>query len=124
WRNVLSFVAVDEWGAPGRPWPGSPGLNGVKRGHGAAEESAVRGWPPRVDDTRCALADNLVVPPPHCRLDGLAHRRHMLEVVVVFRRLIRPGAPQSADCRRGRMKDIDIELHSDPPRTPGIGIGR
>jgi len=80
--------------------------------------------PPRVDDNRFALAHDVVVPSPHRRLDGLAHCRHMLEAVMVFWRLIRASTSQGADRRRRGMKDIHVEFLGDPPRTPGVGIGR
>src|SRR5947209_20292748 len=50
--------------------------------------------PPSVDDDRATLAHEIVVPAPHRRLDGFAHRGHMLEVVMVFRRLLGTGTPK------------------------------
>ena len=54
-------------------------------------------------DNRFALADDVVVPAPHLRLDRLAHGRHVLEVVVVLRRLVRAELAQHPDREnRGR----------------------
>jgi hypothetical protein len=48
----------------------------------------------------------------------------MLEVVMVFRRLLGAGTPKRSYRRWRGVKDIDIELFGDAPRTPGVGIGR
>src|SRR5207245_4849268 len=103
-RNLVAVVVIDDRMDAGYAWPRAPGLHRVKGRHRAAQESTVLGLPPRVDDHRFALAHHIVVPPPHRRLDGLAHRRHMLEVVMVFCRLIGTGASKSTDCRRRGVK--------------------
>ncbi len=76
-----------------------------------------------VDDDRLALADDVVVPPPHRRLDGFAHSGHMFEAMMVLPRLVRPGTTQRPYRGRRGMKDIDVELFGDAPRTPCVGIG-
>src|SRR6516164_11543700 len=91
--------------------------------HRAAQESAIFRLPPGVDDGRPTLANDIIVPAPHRRLDGFAHRGHMFEAVVVFRRLVGPGAAKRPDrCWRG-VKDIDVEFLGDTPWTPCVGIG-
>src|SRR6516164_9124087 len=124
WRNLITLFVVDDWVDAGHPWPGAPRFHGVKGRHCAAEESAVLGLPPSVDDNRFALAHHIVVPPPHRGLDWFADCRHMLEVVMILCRLIRASAPQGANCCRRCVKDIDIEFLGDSPWTPGIGVGR
>src|SRR6516225_1104461 len=76
-----------------------------------------------IPDARIAARMVISVPAPHRRLDGFAHRGHMLEVVMVFRRLLGTGTPQRAYCRWRGVKDIDVELFGDAPRTPGVGMG-
>src|SRR5664280_1562696 len=95
----------------------------VQRGKGASEEAAVLGLPPGVDSDRLALAHDVVVPAPYVRLDRLAHGRHVLEVVVVLRRLIRADLAQGADGRGRGVERGHSEPLGDPPHTPGIGIG-
>ena len=100
---------------PGHAGPRAPGLHRVDRRLGRAEESAVLRLPPRVDDDRFLLADDVVVPLPDVRLDGLADRRHVLEVVVVLRGLVRPGLAEHPDRRRRRVEDVDVEPFGDAP---------
>ncbi len=103
--------------------PRASRLHRVERRDRAAQETAVLGLPPSVDDDRLALAHDVVVPPPHRRLDGLAHCGHMLEAVIVFPRLVGPGTPKRPyRCRRG-VKNIDGEFFGDTPRPPGVGMG-
>src|SRR5207248_1592515 len=55
---------------------------------GAAQEATVLGLPPGVDDDRFALSDGVVIPAPDLRLNRLSHGGHVLEMVVVFLRLV------------------------------------
>src|SRR5262249_12415510 len=86
----------------------------------AAEETAVLRLPPRVDDHRLSLADDVVVPTPDFWLDRLAYRRHVLEVVVVLGRLLGTGLPEHPNRRRRGVKDVDRQSLRDSPRPPGI----
>src|SRR5207244_5152132 len=101
---------------------GAPRLHRIEGRDGRAQESAILGLPPRVDDDGFPLADDLVVPPPRLRLDGLPDRGHVLEVIVVLLRLVRADLPEHADCGGRRVKDIYIELFCDPPWPSGIRI--
>src|SRR5262249_49380393 len=102
----------------------APRFHGCKGGDGAAQEPAFFGLPPRVDYSRSALPHHVVIPPPYRRLDGLAHRGHMLEPVVIFRWLVVPGTPQRADRRRRSMENIYVEFFGNAPRAPGIRKSR
>src|SRR5258708_32995893 len=107
----------------GPPRPRPPRFRRVARGARAARNPAVLGLPPSVDDDRLALAHDVVVPPPHRRLDGLAHCGHMLEAVIVFPRLVGPRTPKRPyRCRRG-VENIDGEVFGHTPRPPGVGMG-
>ena len=88
----------------------------------AAEEAAGLGLPPGVDDDRLALADRLVVPAPDLGLDRLAHRGHVLEVVVVLGRLVRADLAQHPDGGGRGVEDVHAEPLGDPPRPPGVGV--
>src|SRR5262249_31401827 len=57
----------------------TPRLHRLEGRQSAAQEPTVLGLPPGVDDDRRALADDVVVPAPHVRLDRFADRRHVLE---------------------------------------------
>src|SRR5205085_12153633 len=103
---LIAVFVVDHGVDPEYPWAAAAGLHRLEGGQRAAKEAAVLGLPPGVDDDRFALAHDLVVPAPDLRLDRLAHCRHVLEVVVVLRRLVRPELAQHAD-RRGRgVEDV------------------
>ena len=109
---------------PRHAGPGAARLHRIEGRLRAAEKAAVLGLPPGVDDDRLALADDVVVPPPDFGLDRLADRGHVLEVVVVLRRLVGPGLAQHADRRRRGVEDVDVELLGDSPGPPGVRIGR
>src|SRR6478735_3030657 len=76
---------------------GAARFHGIDGWFGAAEEAACLCLPPCIDDYGFALAHNFVIPLPHFRLDWFAHGRHMLEVVIVFCRLVGAGFAQHAD---------------------------
>src|SRR6266487_2508971 len=118
----IAVLVVDHRVDPEDPWAAAAGLHRLQGGQGAAKKAAILGLPPGVDDDRLALADSLVVPAPDVRLDGLADRRHVLEVVVVLLRLVGAELAQHAD-RRGRgVEDVHPEPLDDPPGTTGIRI--
>src|SRR5699024_2529137 len=75
---------------------GATGLHGVHPGYRTAQKATIFSLPPGTNDDGFALADDLVVPTPCFRLDGLANRRHVLEVVIVLCRFIRADAAQRA----------------------------
>ena len=97
------------------------GLHGIERGLCAAEEAAGFGLPPRVDDDRFAFAHDFVIPAPDFRLDRLAHRGHVLEVIVVFFRLVAAGFAQHADGGGRSVEDVDVETLGDAPRAAASG---
>src|SRR5882724_12879936 len=104
----FAFFIKDHRIDPRQCWSSAARLHRIDGRFGAAKETASLRLPPRVDDDRFAFADDLVIPLPYFRLNRFAHGRHVLEVVVVFRRLVRPGFAQHADrCRRG-MEDVYI----------------
>src|SRR5262249_34134980 len=123
WRNLVAHLVIDDRMNARHARSCTSRLHRVQGWHRAAQEPPVFGLPPSVDDGRLTLAHDVVVPAPHRRLDGFAHRGHMLEVVMVFRRLLGTGTPQRAYRRWRGVKDIDVELFGDAPRTPGVGIG-
>src|SRR5262249_43901924 len=114
--NHLALLVVDDWIDAEHPWPAAARLHRLKRRQGAAEEAAVLGLPPRVDDHGLALADDVVVPAPDVGLDRFADRGHVLEAVAVTLRLVRPELAQHPDRRRGGVEDVDAEPLGDPPR--------
>ena len=99
-------------------------LHGIERRFGAAQEAAVLGLPPGVDDHGLAFADGFVVPAPDFGLDGFAHRGHVLEMVVVLGGFIVTGLAQHANGRRRGVEDVDIQALGDSPYPAGVGIGR
>src|SRR5260370_11860686 len=91
------------------------------RGGGGEENPASLGLPPGVDDYRFALANDLVIPAPDIRLDGLAGGGHVLEVVVVFLRPFGAGFAQHANGGGRSVEDVDVETLRDAPRATGVG---
>src|SRR5262249_45803539 len=85
--NLVAHLVIDDRMNARHAWPCTSRFHRVKGRHRAAKEATVFSLPPSVDDDRAALAHDIVIPAPYRRLDGFAHRRHMLEVVMVFRRL-------------------------------------
>src|SRR5262249_60611139 len=98
-------------------------LQGLQGRNGAAENPSRLRLPPGFYNHRLPLAYDLVVPEPHFWLDGLTHRSHVLETVVIFRRLIWPGFAQHADCCGGRVEDIHIETLGNAPGAASIRVG-
>src|SRR4029453_3488766 len=98
-------------------------LHGLQGRHGATEKASRLRLPPGVHDYRLSLTDDLVVPEPHLWFDRLTHRGHMLEMVIIFRRLIWPGFAQHADRRGCRVEDINVKTLGDAPGTARIRIG-
>src|SRR5438874_2509109 len=97
------------------------GLHRIERGLGGAEESSRFGLPPSVHDDGFAFADDVVIPLPDFRLDGLADRGHVLEMVVIFFRFFCAGFAQHANRGRRSVENIDIEALCDAPRTADVG---
>ena len=123
-RDLLGVIVVDHRMDAGHGGAGASRFHRLQRRQGRAQEAAGLGLPIGVDDDRLALADDIVIPLPHQGLDRLAHRRHVLEVVVVLRRLVGAGLAQHAYRRRRGVEDIDVEALGDAPRPPGVGMGR
>src|SRR5215831_12290888 len=98
-------------------------LHGLQRRHGAAEKTTSFSLPPGIHNDGLALAHHLVIPEPHLWFDRLAHRGHMLEVIIVLRRLIRSCLPQHADSRWGRVENIDVKTLGNSPGAPGVWVG-
>src|SRR6185437_15552904 len=121
WHRVAVLVVDDRVDADHRR-AAAAGLHRLQRGQRAAQEAAGLGLPPGVHDDGVALADRLVVPAPDLRLDGLAHRGHVLEVVVVLGRLVRADLAQHPD-RGGRgVEDVHPEPFGNPPRAPSVRV--
>ena len=72
--------------------------------------------------TASPLPTVLVVPAPDLGLDRLAHRGHVLEVVVVLGRLVRADLAQHPDGGGRGVEDVHAEPLGDPPRPPGVGV--
>ena len=92
--------------------------------HRAAEEASRLGLPVGVHDHRFAFANGVVIPSPDLRLDRFANGGHVLKLELVLTRLVRSGLPEHPDRCRRRMKYIDPQSLGDPPRPPGVRIGR
>src|SRR6516165_2217716 len=122
-RNLVTHLVIDDWMNAGHAWPCTSRFHRMKRRDCAAKEATVFRLPPSVDDDRFTLAHDVVVPAPHRRLDGLAYRGHMLEMVMVLRRLLGTCTPKRSYRRRRGVKDIDVKLFGDSPRTPGVRKG-
>ena len=78
-RDLVAGLVVDDRVDAEDARAAAAGLHRLQRGQRAAQEAAVLGLPPGVDDRRLALADDAVVPAPHVGLDGLADGRHVLK---------------------------------------------
>ena len=121
--DLVAVLVVDDRVDPEHAGAAAARFHRLQGRQGAAEEAAVLGLPPGVDDDGVALADDVVVPAPHVGLDRLTDRGHVLEAVVVLGRLVGAELAQHADRRRRGVEDVDPEPFGDPPRTTGIGIG-
>src|SRR3984893_4397335 len=95
-------------------------LHGIERRFSGAEKTSGFRLPPRVDNRSLLLADDVVIPAPDFRLDGLADRGHVLEMVVVLLGLVGACFTQHAN-RGGRgVEDIYIETFRDSPWAAGV----
>ena len=122
-RHHFAVLVEDLGKDPKDRGPATARLHRIERGKAAAEEAAVLGLPPGVDDDRLALAHRLVVPAPDVRFDRFAHRRHVLEVVVVLLWLVRTDFAQRANRRRGRVERCHAQALGDAPGPSRVGIG-
>src|SRR2546429_2564655 len=104
-------------------WPSTARLHRLQRWHGATEKATGLCLPPGVYDHCLSLANDLVIPEPHLWLNGLTHCGHVLEAVIIFRRLIRPSFTEHADRRGGRVEDIDVKTLGDAPGPSSIRVG-
>ena len=121
-RHLVAVLVVDHRVDAEDARAAAARLHRLQRGQRAAEEAAVLGLPPGVDDRRLALADLGVVPAPDLGLDRLAHRGHVLEVVVVLLRLLRADLAQHPDGGGRGVEDVHPELLRDPPGPPAVGV--
>ena len=117
-------LVVDDRVDPQRHGAAAARLHRLQGGQRGAEEAAGLGLPPGVDDDRLALADLGVVPAPHLGLDRLAHRGHVLEVVVVLLRLLRADLAQLPDGGGRGVEDVHPELLGDPPGPARVRVVR
>src|SRR5262245_7157617 len=120
----MAILVVDDRVNARHSWASTARLHGLQRRHGTAQEPTSLSLPPGVHDDGLTLANDLVIPQPHFRLDRFAYRGHVLEVVVVLRRLIRSGFAQHADGCWGRMEDIDVKTLGDSPGPSGVWVVR
>src|SRR6266568_1085723 len=118
----IAFFIVDHGVDPKDSRAAAARLHRLQGRQGAAQEATVLGLPPGVDDDRFALSDDVVIPAPDFRLNRLSHGCHVLEMVVVFLRLVGTDLAQHANCRRSGVEDGHAELLGDPPGTARIGI--
>src|ERR1035441_7440698 len=121
--DALVQLVVDHGVDAEHARPAAPGFHRLQGGHRAAEEAAVLGLPPGVDDRRLAFADDLVIPAPGLRFDRLADRGHVLEVVVVLGGLVGPELAQHPDCGRRGVEDVQAHPLRAPPCTAEVGRG-
>src|SRR3989442_3137648 len=120
----IAFFIVDHGIDPKDSRAAAARLHRSQSRQGAAQEATVLGLPPGVDNDRFALSDDVVIPAPDIWLNRLSHGCHVLEMVVVFLRLVGAGLAEHANCRRSGVEDGHAELLGDPPRTAGVGIQR
>src|SRR5579884_3560865 len=106
---------------PSAPGPQLPGFIGCKAG--SAEEATCLSLPPRVDNDGFILTNGMVIPAPDIRLNRFTYRGHVLEMVVVFGRLIGANLAQHANSRWSGMEDGHTQPFSDAPGSARIGIG-
>src|SRR5205085_10864912 len=66
-RDFLAFLVVDDRMDSGNARTGAARLHRIERRFRAAEEPAGLGLPPRIDDDRLFLADDVVIPAPDFR---------------------------------------------------------
>src|SRR5208337_2396466 len=123
-RDFVAVLVIDDRMNAGHAWPRASRFHRMKGRRRAAQEPAIFSLPPGVNDGCPTLAHRVVIPPPHRRLDRFAHRGHVLETVMIFRRLVGPGTPKCPYRGRRGVKDVDVEFFGDPPRTPGVGMSR
>ena len=122
-RDHVADVVVDDGVDARHPRPGAARFHGLDGRHGAAQEAAVLGLPPGVHDGRLALADDVVIPAPDFGLDGLAHRGHVLEVVIVLGGLVRAELAQGADGGGRGVEDVHVQILGDLPGAAGVREG-
>src|SRR5947208_9286958 len=84
----IAFFIVDHGVDPKDSWAAAARLHRFQGRQGAAQEATVLGLPPGVNNDRFALSDHVVIPAHDLRLNRLSHGCHVLEMVVVFLRLV------------------------------------
>src|SRR3989442_5016870 len=101
----IAFFIVDHGVHPKDSRAAAARLHRLQGRQGAAQEATVLGLPPAVDDDRFAFSDGVVIPAPDLRLNRLSHGCHVLEMVVVFLRLVGTDLAQHANRRPSRVED-------------------
>src|SRR6266496_3800841 len=86
--DQIAFFIVDRGVDPKDSRATAARLHRFQGRQGAAQEATVLGLPPGVNDDRFTLSDDAVIPAPDLRLNRLSHGCHVLEMVVVFLRLV------------------------------------
>src|ERR1035437_6339172 len=79
-RDFLVVLVINRLIDSRHAWRRASRLHRIKRWFRAAQEAAVLGLPPGVDNDCLTLADGLVVPPPDLGLDGFSYRGHVFEM--------------------------------------------
>src|SRR5262249_19753958 len=120
----IAFFIVDHRVDPKDSRAAAARLHRLQGRQRAAQEATVLGLPPGVDDGCFALADDVVIPAPDLRLNRLSHSGHVLEMVVIFLRLVGTSLAEHANRSRSGVEDVDAQLLGDAPGTAGIGIQR
>ena len=70
--------------------------------------------------TASPLPTTFVKPFPHFRFDGLADGGHVLEVVVIFLRLVAASFAQHTDGGGRSVKNVYVEALGDAPGAAGV----
>src|SRR5262249_44157892 len=121
WRNLVAHLVIDDRMNARHARSCTSRLHRVQGWHRAAQEPPVFGLPPSVDDGRLTLAHDVVVPAPHRRLDGFAHRGHMLEVVWYFAGSSGPARRRARIAVGGGCKVLEFGSSAMRHGRPGSG---
>ena len=100
-----------------------PGLLRDGAGQRRDEDAARLGLPPGIDDRAAPVADDVVVPEPDFRIDGLAHRSQQAQALAAAR-LHRPFAlARDGPDGSGRgVEDRHLVLVDDVPEAPPVRV--
>ena len=92
-RHFLSIFVINDGINSEHARAGAARFHWVEGRLRAAEETAILGLPPSVDDHSFLFSNHVVIPAPDLRLNRLTHRSHVLKMVIVLFRLLRSSFP-------------------------------